>query len=98
MRQLLIAIIGLLVLVAFGRSAVARKDRAKVAAIGFGLLVIGVYQGTIYDQSVTELLLLRHRLPRFNSILIVDVPLVLGLGVLCGAVLSFFLPSRPNRA
>jgi hypothetical protein len=94
MRELFIAIIGLLILWALGRRAVARKERAKAAAIGFGLLTVGVYQGTIYDLSVMELLLLRYRLPRFNSILIVDVPLVLGYAVLLGAILSMVLPAR----
>jgi hypothetical protein len=94
MRELFIAIIGLLVLLAFGRRAVVRKERAKAVAIGLGLLTIGVYQGTIYDLSVMELLLLRYRLPRFNSILIDDVPLVLGYAVLLGAMLSMVLPAR----
>ena len=94
MRELIVASIGVLVLFAFGRGVVARKQRAKMAAIGFGLLAIGVYQSTIYGLSVMDVLLLRHRLPRFNSLLIVDVPLVLGYGLFSGAFLSLLYPSR----
>ena len=94
MRELLIAIIGLVFLWACGRGTVARKERAKGVAIGLGLLAIGVYRGAfIYHQSVTDLLLLDYRLPPFKS-LRVDVLLVLGYGVFVGAALSMFFPAR----
>lgn len=95
MRQLLIIAIGMLVFWAMAYGSVNRIQRVKMAGCGLLLVAVGVFQAyTMYDLQMIDVLLLNHQLPRFNSTLIVDFPLVIGYGFLAGAVLSMFFPVR----
>lgn len=95
MRELMIIAIGLLILYAMAYGDANRIERAKMAGYGLVLIAVGVLQAhTMYDLQMVDVLLLNHQLPRFNSTLIVDVPLVLGYGVLGGSLISMIFPVR----
>jgi hypothetical protein len=52
MRELLTVVIAALVLFVFARADIARKMRLRMAGLGFGLLVVGVYQATLYQRQL----------------------------------------------
>jgi hypothetical protein len=94
MRPLLIVVVGV-VWFAIGYAIDARMARVKIAGCGLLVLAAALFQASnMYGLSVQEVLLLQHRLPRFNATMIVDVPLVLGYGMFIGAALSIFFPVR----